>query len=239
MASRRIKKKKSQAQIAYEKERRRVQQFIYRARKRGYSFPEDIIPQKPKRITQASVRRLQKLKPETLYKKATYGGEATYGEIVSGTEGRKAEKEATKAKAQASRKRKKTARKEGVKKEKIDNEISFTPPAPKVNVYSSAFSEAVIANYKAHIAQFNPHAQSLLNSWLNRIISAHGVDDTAQMLEDAANAGLLLNYQIVYDDKKLAQYMADMMDYLPEAGELFKEEMAEAMEEEEDFSLPI
>ena len=64
-------KVKSEVQRQYEKELKRIKQFIRRAEKRGYRFPDNVIPPKPKRITRASVSRLQKIKPQTLYKKAT------------------------------------------------------------------------------------------------------------------------------------------------------------------------
>ena len=38
-------------QQAWEKELKRLQQFIRRAKKRGYTFSEDVIPETPKRIT--------------------------------------------------------------------------------------------------------------------------------------------------------------------------------------------
>ena len=55
----------------YRKARRRVQQIIRRAKKRGYIFPTRIIPEKPKRITKKSVERLSKITPLSIYKKAT------------------------------------------------------------------------------------------------------------------------------------------------------------------------
>ena len=74
---------------AYAKERNRVKSFVRRAEKRGYSFPESIVPSIPKRKTEASIRKLKKLTKEEMYSKASYGGEATSGEIVSGKEGLK------------------------------------------------------------------------------------------------------------------------------------------------------
>lgn len=78
---------------AYAKERNRVKSFVRRAEKRGYSFPESLIPSIPKRKTEASVRKLKKLTKDVMYSKATYGGEASYGEIVSGKEGLKLERQ--------------------------------------------------------------------------------------------------------------------------------------------------
>ena len=79
-------KKKSEIQQEYKKERNRIQRFIKGAEKRGYIFEDNILPKIPKRITKSSVARLKKLKPDTLYRKALFGGEATQGEIVTGLE---------------------------------------------------------------------------------------------------------------------------------------------------------
>lgn len=66
------------------KELRRIKAFIKNAEKRGYQFEENVIPAIPKNVTQATVRRFQNIKPETLYKKATAVNPNT-GEIISGT----------------------------------------------------------------------------------------------------------------------------------------------------------
>lgn len=89
-------------QEEYKKERRRIQRFIRNAEKRGYQFDFEL-PQVPKKITKASVSRLQKITPKTLYQKAVYGGEATGGEIVSASAGRQAERKASSQKARRTR----------------------------------------------------------------------------------------------------------------------------------------
>lgn len=90
MAKKTAKKQSAKQQAinkAYAKERNRLKSFVRRAEKRGYSFPDTLIPSIPKRKTEASIRKLKKLTKDVLYSKATYGGEATFGEIVSGKEG--------------------------------------------------------------------------------------------------------------------------------------------------------
>lgn len=94
---------------AYAKERNRVKSFVRRAEKRGYSFPETIIPSIPKRKTEASIRKLKKLTKDVLYAKATYGGEATFGELVSGIEGLKLERQLRAKKASETRGKNKEA----------------------------------------------------------------------------------------------------------------------------------
>lgn len=90
----------------YQKERRRIQSFLRKAEKRGYQFNYEL-PQTPKKITKASVARLQKITPKVLYEKAVYGGSATEGEIVSAKVGRQAERKASAQKAVLTRKTRK------------------------------------------------------------------------------------------------------------------------------------
>lgn len=54
----------------YKKEVRRLKQAIRRAEKAGYIVPENIIPKRPKKVTQASVRRLAKITPQKIRDKS-------------------------------------------------------------------------------------------------------------------------------------------------------------------------
>ena len=76
-----VKKRQTQNQKAFQKERRRLLQAVNRAKKQGYIFPENIVPSLPKRVTKKSIERIHSLKPKDLYKKAQYLYEET-GEIV-------------------------------------------------------------------------------------------------------------------------------------------------------------
>lgn len=112
MAKKTAKKQSAKQQAinkVYAKERNRLKSFVRRAEKRGYSFPDTLIPSIPKRKTEASIRKLKKLTKDVLYSKATYGGEATLGEIVSGKEGLNLERKARAKKASETRKENKEA----------------------------------------------------------------------------------------------------------------------------------
>lgn len=112
MAKKTAKKQSAKQQAinkAYAKERNRLKSFVRRAEKRGYSFPDTLIPSIPKRKTEASIRRLKKLTKDVLYSKATYGGEATFGEIVFGKEGLNLERKLRAKKASETRKANKEA----------------------------------------------------------------------------------------------------------------------------------
>lgn len=225
--------KKTPTERAYSKQVRRIKQFISRAEKRGFYFNENVLPKRPNRITQASVRKLAKLTPDKLYEKAEYAGTLSYGEIVPSIEGLKLERSA-RANKGAETKKYKLAH----PTQEPTNTKGFIPPE-NISEDTSFFDAVVISGFKAHVRQFNEHASNLLLSWLDKILATNDVHDVATMLNDGAEAGLIVTYQIVYSQDKLTQYMSEMLDYLPEAGELFKAEMMDAMEEEEDYSSPL
>lgn len=230
MAKRR---KQTPAERAYYKQVKRIKQFIRRAEKRGYQFSEDVLPQKPKRITQASVRKLAKLTPEKMYQKAVYGGLASGGEIVPATVGIKLERKVRAQKAVQTRKYRLAE-----PTQEPTNTPGFIPPE-NISEDQSFFDKVVISGFKQHVRQFNEYASNLLLSWLDRILATNDEHDVAIMLNDGAEAGVIVTYQIVYSQDKLTQYMSEMLDYLPEAGTLFKAEMMDAIEQEEDFSSPL
>lgn len=212
----------------YEKERKRIKQFIRRAEKRGYIFPENILPSKPKRITKSSVNRLKKINVDYLYKKSQYSSFLSYGEILSGLEGKKLEKQSIKQKRMGV-----------VRESSVNYGIKFnTLYNENVNYDTDFFSDTVILNFRSHVNQFNERASDLLNSWLDKLLLTNSPDEVAQMLNKGAEEGNLINYQIVYSENQLTNYISEMTDYLPDQGELFKEQLLEALEEDGYLSYP-
>lgn len=118
------------------------------------------------------------------------------------------------------------------------NEPDFLPET-NINTDDTFFDQTTIAQYKEHVRGFNEVCSNLLLGWLDRIITSNGVHDTAIMLNKGAEAGYIVTYQIAYDRDKLMGYISAMMNYLPEAGTLFKEEMMDAFEQEEDYNTTI
>ena len=98
--------KQTENQKAYQKERRRLLQAVRGAEKQGYIFPEDIIPEMPKRVTKKQLENIQKIKPKQLYKKAEFVYQET-GEIVPAEQRKQEVKQEAKIKAKETRKRKK------------------------------------------------------------------------------------------------------------------------------------
>lgn len=83
---------------SYQKEHRRLRQFVTRAEKRGYQFDNPTLdylmntgrPETTKDIKKA-VRLMKELTPEKLYKTAEFA-DIVSGELLSGLEGRKLER---------------------------------------------------------------------------------------------------------------------------------------------------
>lgn len=103
MAKRR---KQTENQKAYQKERRRLLQAVRIAEKQGYIFPEDIVPKLPKRVTKKQLEKIQKTKPKQLYKKAKFVYQET-GEIVPAEQRKQEVKQESIRKAKERRKSKK------------------------------------------------------------------------------------------------------------------------------------
>lgn len=99
-------KKRTENQKAFQKERIRLLQAVRRAEKQGYIFPEDIVPELPKRVTKKQLEKIQKTKPKHLYKKAEFFYKET-GEIVPAEQRKQEVKQEAIRKAKETRKRKK------------------------------------------------------------------------------------------------------------------------------------
>lgn len=203
-------KGKTANRTAYDKEVKRIKQFISRAQKRGFEFRENILPSKPpKRVTKSAINRLKKLTPDFLYKQARYIDVYT-GEILSGIKGRELER------SRAAQKAAKTRR------ERKSGEAGF-------------FARIVIDRYRNYVSEFNIGCQRVINSWLNWVISRYGEPAVANMLEMAAQNNEISLYSVAYDEDKLRGYMAIMLDFMEEGGPLDRAAMEEALEEDAAF----
>lgn len=233
-------KKESSIERAYSKQIKRIKQFIRRAEKRGYQFSDNIIPKKPKNITEGSVRKLASLTPEKLYKKSVYGGEASAGEIIKGTEGKKLERKIRTKKTQTY--------KQKIPKQEKTNTKGFTPPEI-ISEDTSFFERVTISQWSGTLESFaNGEAYSLLKAWMNQMILENGIHDVSLMLQKATENGVLLTWEVVYKSSAAKQYIGYMLDYLPEAGVFYKDkvmdkiefmsELDSALEQDDDWEQP-
>lgn len=199
------KKRVSETRKEYNKQRKRIQNFISRNKKRGFLFDENILPKIPKRVTKASVNRLKKLTPEKLYSKAKHLDTET-GEI---TKGLQASKE-LRRKARGEKKRRKKQR---------DDTI--------------AFEDIVISNTLARVSQFRSELVPVFENWMDRLIQDNGRLEVAKMLQKGASEGKIVDFKVMYSETEMYKYFSDMLDFLPDQDDMYKEQVLEILQEEE------
>lgn len=145
---------------SYRKQRKRISQFIKRAESRGYVFNFEL-PKTPKRITEASIRKLQKITPKKLYQKSK-AVDFNTGEILSGTEYRK-------------RERKEAARKAAVTRSKT--------------LQYSDFADITINNFIIGMSHIAKDAYSVLIDWINEKMTKDGKVKLAKAINDFLSGG--------------------------------------------------
>lgn len=206
------KKKISEKQKAlnaeYRKERRRIQQFIRRAEKRGYKF-EYNLPTKPKKVTQSSINRLKKVTPEYLYRRGTYGGEAASGEIVPAAVGVKKERKVRSQKAAVTRKEKKQRE-------------SALP-------YDS-YVDVIINNYKGSYHKYTFPTVEVLDRMLIEWVAKYGKAAVAEMISEAADSGVEITFETMYYPNEFSSYILRLVQHMPEVSQLYMDELTDAME---------
>ena len=170
--------KKSQLLKEYNKERNRIKRFIRNAEKRGYVFEPNLIPPKPKTITSGSIRRLSKIRPTQLYKKA-YDISAVTGQPIT-VEQRKRE-----IREEASRKAWETRRR---KKDQADYNRIKTNREWQQTFHASRQVWDKVQSMIANVGVQQSQSADLLNNLLNSQIEQYGADivlySIAQASED-------------------------------------------------------
>lgn len=234
----------------YRKERKLLLQQIRRMKKRGYVFVKEPVPAKPKRITAASIRSLQKQR-QNIYKKAVLV-DTESGEVIASAKTPKAEKKRKERELNREKTYQAQWKAFGEEGEKAPGPQGKGMPGPgeeyesrsdygkgyipEESVYDS-FSEHIIERYRNSYDMYNSEFVNYMNAWVDQLISRFGLDDVAEMIENAAADGVLITYKEAYVPGARDNYISDMMDYLPDSGDLTKEQIFEAMEEMERYDL--
>lgn len=254
----------------YNKELRRIQQFLRRASKRGFIWSDNVIPKKPKKVTEKSVAKLKRLTPDVLYKKGQYVDQST-GELLSGVKGRALErKTATEKRKQTLRNKKpkkhkttkdtdttKTKSKKQPKQDEVQIEAPTPTPTPEpkaesdyiydpddeydsgADEYYPSFTDIVLSNFLATLKQFpNAEGVHLLLHWYDSLIADNGRTAVAQMLQEGAANGIVLNWETVYKATATKTYMTEMMNYLPDQGKFYSDMIMDRMEQYEWWEMP-
>lgn len=171
-------------------------------------------------------------------------------------ETRKAKQAKTKksAKPKSKKEKKPKDKKESTPKQKKDTKTN-TKQKPKDNpIYSPDddedernydddyypnFVDIVLSNFHAQLAQFpNAEGTPLLLSWFDTLIADNGREAVAQMLQDGAEQGLLITWETVYKSVNTKTYMTEMMNYLPDQGKFYTDQIMDMMEQFEWWEQP-
>lgn len=217
------KRKLTQTRVEYNKQRKRIQNFISRAKKQGYIFDENIIPAIPKRVTKASVSRLARLTPKELYKKAVYVSRET-GEIEAPEEHKKRTLKEAAQKAKATKARKKAQKEK--KQDYPQPEKSKRERKKKTNTDRGFYTRAVIETFLYTLETCrNGRAYSLLLRWFNKLRADNGDEDVAEMITKGAENGYEVSWSVVYDVEKATDFTQGIIQFLSEQGDFYREEM--------------
>lgn len=168
--------KKSQLLKEYNKERNRIKRFIRYAEKRGYVFEPNLLPPKPKTITSGSIRRLSKIRPAQLYKKA-YAISAVTGQPIT-VEQRKRE-----IRKEASRKSWETRRR---KKDQEDYNRIKSDREWQQMFHASNLVWDKIQSMIANVGVQQSQSADLLNNLLNSEIKKYGADTVMYSIAQAS-----------------------------------------------------
>lgn len=219
------KRKLTPIQQQYRKERRRIKNAMNRLEKQGYVLPDDLLPSTPKKVTQASIRRLKKITSEAIYKKSKKLDFET-GEITPGIVAR------DKARSQRA---KEAARRRAFKQEYASPQV-YTEP-PQYTTFPSG-ADIIINNFRSDvIGRFPESAGPILNRWLDGLLAQQDKEDVANMLETASANGVVIDYKVAYNTEALMGAIADFMDYLDTTSG-FKQDLMDTLEFEEDWEFP-
>lgn len=190
-------------QKEWEKELKRLQQFIRRAKKRGYTFSEDVIPETPKRITKKQLSKIKGINPQTLYSQAEFYNPET-GETISGIEGRKFE-------------RKRSARKGlQTRQNKRQSTLKHSLPQESDNVLRHI--EQMIAdwqpmsNWSAYFSEAKREDKTRLETVLQSSITEKGRIETARSLQNTATNVIDLADRVMYSSDE-DQVQLDLVEF--------------------------
>lgn len=219
------KRKLTQTRVEYNKQRKRIQNFISRAKKQGYIFDENVIPAIPKRVTKASVSRLARLTSKELYKKAVYVLRET-GEIETPEEHKKRVRKEAAQKAKVTKARKK--KQEQKKQEYPKPEQPKRKRKNKTNTDRGFYTRATITTFLYTLETCrNGKAYPLLLRWFNKLRSDNGDDAVAEMLTKGAENGYEVSWSVVYDVEKATDFTQGIIQFLYEQGDFYQDEMDE------------
>lgn len=219
-----VKRKKSPLEVQYMKERRRLQQALYRARKQGYIFDDDILPKIPKKITPASVKRLGHITPQKLKNKGRFVIKET-GEILTTKSKRNKKQIREDIKQQNKRKR------------EIDSSLK-SHKGGKFNLKSNNdvmeyfdFNTSIVMNFKSYISTFPEGIAVPLLDLVNTLIKEEGIESVSESLQNMPKEFHEYLNQHGHDSQAaVSDFASNLINYLPDVSIQYKKDMMDRFE---------
>ena len=207
------KNKLTKNQIAFKKQVTRIKNFIRRATKRGYEFSDNVIPNMPKRVTKKSIEKIKNIKPKDLYSKASYLDKST-GEIVSGSTGRKIERNLSTQKA-------KETRKNNNNKRHSNNNKNYI-----------TYETVIMKNFYEYIKSFSSNKiRDSLYGMIKSLEHEQGRTEVAKALQNMPLQFHEILARCGYDsDKALMEFETSFLEYFPNVSEQYKKDLMEKLE---------
>ena len=203
-------RKLTKNQIEYNKQVRRIKNFIKRAEKRGYEFNEDILPKTPKRITKQAIKRLENLKPKQLYAKAEFLDTST-GEMLKGTKGRQLERKRASEKAKQTRQRNKSKKKK-----------------PKTTLKAE---DVILNNFYEYLKSFPVKLTAKIRQFVKKLEMEIGKNEVATALQNMPMKFHEILEMVNYSSEQADEvFRSQLLEYLPNASEQYKKDAMEQFE---------
>lgn len=211
------KSKLTPTQQAYRRERQRIQRQINRMTNRAYDVP-DLLPKIPKKITEASVRRLKKITTEKLYKESRFIDIET-GEILTSKEGQELER---------------SRRKKPKPKAKTPPPTPVAIPEPDYVM----FDKQILTVFTMEMTEIFGRNEKLFNyitRWYNMALEKYGAEEMAEALEKAKSEGMFPGWEAVSDSEILVGKLEAITNLMAINSES-REELFEELEQIEDWT---
>ena len=208
------KSKLTPTQLEYRRERQRIQRQINRMTNRAYDVP-DLLPKIPKKITEASVRRLKRITTEKLYKESRFIDVET-GEILTSKEGQALERS---------------------RRKKPKQKAQAPPPPPPESDYAR-FDKNILMVFAMEMTAIFGRNYKLFNyitRWYNMSLEKYGAEEMAEALEKAKSEGLFPGWEAVSDNEILVGKLEAITNLMAINSES-REELFEELEQLEDWT---
>lgn len=178
----------------YSKLRNRLLSQARRLEKMGFSGAREKIPSIPKKITEGSIRRLEKLSKDK-YSGLKEGLTTEKGETVREVEYER--------------------RKESTRKAKESRQRYVDEDTGEI-MTKSQYAENVIGNYYDELGDYNDAFSNYMRNYIDELIERYGRWDVAMMINRMAEANVLPSRWQMYTKEGAFSYTHEMFSYMPE-----------------------